>query len=128
MGDMTWADRLRALYRGNSFLGPASYHELADHLDAQAAEIERLNARMDAAYERLAIDEFGGSYAHDLESLIDYAVKQYLLVCDSEDQASRLLQAWNAATWACVACGYHNRGQVCTHCGRVLVRAQEQTT
>ncbi len=52
------------------------------------AERDALQARIDAAYERLAIDEFGGSYAHDLESLIDYAVKQYLLVCAGEAAAA----------------------------------------
>ena len=58
------------------------------------AERDALQARLDAAYDQLAIDEFGGSYCHDLESLIDYAVKQYRLVCDSEadaaDQIDRL--------------------------------------
>lgn len=85
------------------------------------ADRDTLQARLDAAYERLAIDEFGGSYAHDLESLIDYAVEQYLLVCRYEGEASDQIQAWNAAQWACVRCGYHNCGPVCTHCGRALV-------
>lgn len=41
MSDMTWADRLRALYRGNNFLSPSRYHELADHIDALTAEASR---------------------------------------------------------------------------------------
>lgn len=52
------------------------------------AERDALQARLDAAYERLAIDEFGGSYAHDLESLIDFAVNQYRVVCASEAEAA----------------------------------------
>lgn len=44
MSALSWADRLRALYRGNNFLSPGSYGELADHLDAQDAEIARLTA------------------------------------------------------------------------------------
>lgn len=62
--------------------------DLKAEVAATRAERDALQARIDAAYERLAIDEFGGSYAHDLESLIDYAIKQYLLVADSEAKAA----------------------------------------
>lgn len=42
---MTWPERLRALYRGNNFLRPSSYLELADHIEWLHAEVERLKAR-----------------------------------------------------------------------------------
>jgi hypothetical protein len=32
------------------------------------------------------------------------------------------------AEWACVGCGYHNRGLVCTHCARPLVRVEAATS
>ncbi len=47
MSDMTWADRLRALYRGNNFLSPSKYDELADHIDSAAVEVERLRSALD---------------------------------------------------------------------------------
>lgn len=31
------------------------------------------------------------------------------------------LHGWQTAVWACIKCGYHNRGRVCTHCGRPLI-------
>jgi hypothetical protein len=37
----TWAGRLRALYRGNNFLSPSKYDELADHIDALTADATR---------------------------------------------------------------------------------------
>lgn len=33
----------------------------------------------------------------------------------------RLAAAYASAVWGCVQCGYHNRGPVCTHCGRPLL-------
>ncbi len=30
---------------------------------------------------------------------------------------------WENAEWACIRCGYHNRGAMCTHCGRALGKA-----
>lgn len=32
-----------------------------------------------------------------------------------------LAAAYASATWACVGCGYHNRGRICTHCARPLL-------
>lgn len=41
------------------------------------------------------------------------------------DAVAGLAQAeMDAAEWACIGCGYHNRGPVCTHCGRPLVTTE----
>jgi hypothetical protein len=50
---MTWADRLRALYRGNNFLFPAQYGPLADYIDEQTATIERLSTQLGHAADKL---------------------------------------------------------------------------
>lgn len=35
-----------------------------------------------------------------------------------------LIDAVGRAMWVCLSCGYHNRGWVCTHCGRPLCPAE----
>lgn len=52
------------------------------------AEVEHLRARLDTVHEMLAIDEFDQDSCTTLETTVDYAVRQYLLVCDSEAKAS----------------------------------------
>ena len=56
------------------------------------AEIERLDARLNAAHEALAIDEFDGDSCITLETTIEYAVRQYRLVCESEASAADEIQ------------------------------------
>ncbi len=53
-----------------------------------ATERDALQARLTDAYDRLAIDEFDGEECFNLENLIDYAIEQYRLVCDSEAEAA----------------------------------------
>ncbi len=52
------------------------------------AEVERLTARLAAAHEALAIDEFDGDSCTTLETTIEYAVNAYRMVCDSEAQSA----------------------------------------
>jgi hypothetical protein len=53
MTAMSWPDRLRALYKGNSFLSPGKYDELADHIEALTLDAERLRTRRGYASQRL---------------------------------------------------------------------------
>lgn len=39
----------------------------------------------------------------------------------ARDDVPALLAVIEQSEWACIGCGYHNRGLVCTHCGRALM-------
>lgn len=48
MTALTWPERLRALYRGNRVLSPSLHGELADHIAALEAAVERLQGEHEA--------------------------------------------------------------------------------
>lgn len=78
--------------------------------DELASTVAGWVARFHAAYEALYIEEFDGDSCPDLETTIDYAVRAYRRVCESEAAAADQLQAerdrhrvlWRIERDACV--------------------------
>lgn len=63
--------------------------------------------------------------AHNHVGAFDCCTAHYS--ADDIPELLAALERYERAEWACVGCGYHNRGPVCTHCARPLISAEETT-